>query len=93
MDRINEPLPLKPDSVVPPTFYLGAKLKKHTFQKSGREAWGLSATKYVREAVKNCETYVWSNLPDYFLVKRAENPFPVDYSPDEDVSALGPRRG
>ena len=87
MDRINKHLPLKPDSVGPPTFYLGAKLKKHTF-KSGRQAWGLSASKYVQEAVKNCQAYVSSNLPDYFLVKKAENPFPVEYSPDDDVSPL-----
>eukprot|EP00956_Cyclotella_meneghiniana_P037436 scaffold138766_cov37-Cyclotella_meneghiniana.AAC.1 len=31
---------------------------------------------------------VSSNLPDYFLVKKAENPFPVEYSPDDDVSPL-----
>eukprot|EP00956_Cyclotella_meneghiniana_P028509 scaffold66582_cov38-Cyclotella_meneghiniana.AAC.3 len=71
MDRINKHLPLKPDSVGPLTFYLGAKLKKHTF-KSGRQAWGLivlpsTSTKQLRTA---------------------ENPFPVEYSPDNDVSPL-----
>eukprot|EP00804_Cyclotella_cryptica_P011569 CCRYP_012075-RA/>CCRYP_012075-RA protein AED:0.42 eAED:0.45 QI:0/0/0/1/0/0/2/0/162 len=32
MDRINSFLPLKPDSVGPPEMYLGAKLKRKTFE-------------------------------------------------------------
>jgi hypothetical protein len=40
-------------------------------------------------AVKNCEAYLKDKLNgNYSLPKRAEYPFPYDYSPDEDVSLL-----
>eukprot|EP00956_Cyclotella_meneghiniana_P027178 scaffold60433_cov44-Cyclotella_meneghiniana.AAC.4 len=86
MDQVNEHLPLKPDSIGPPKFYLGAKLSKVEYEGDGSHAWALSPTKYVREAVKNVETYLQDKLQDYYLVKDAPNPFPVDYSPDDDVS-------
>jgi hypothetical protein len=60
MDKINGFLPLKPDSVGPPEMYLGAKLKKKTFE-DGTLAWRLSPAKYVQQAVKNVETYLKSN--------------------------------
>lgn len=85
MDKVNAHLPLKPDSVGPPKFYLGAKLSKMEFPDKSH-AWALSPTKYIREAVKNVETYLQENLQEYYLVKEAANPFPVEYSPDDDVS-------
>eukprot|EP00804_Cyclotella_cryptica_P019304 CCRYP_006183-RA/>CCRYP_006183-RA protein AED:0.20 eAED:0.20 QI:0/0/0/1/0/0/5/0/657 len=88
MDRINSFLPLKPDSVGPPEMYLGAKLRKKTFE-DGTTAWGLSPAKYIQQAVQNVETYLKSNLEGrYSLPKRGENPFPVDYAPEEDVTPL-----
>jgi histone deacetylase 1/2 len=88
MDKINGYLPLKEDSVGPPEFYLGAKLRKHTFD-DGSSCWGLSPAKYVQQAVKNCETYLQEKLDGkYSLPKRAENPFPTEYRPEEDVSEL-----
>ena len=78
MDKINSFLPLKPDSVGPPEMYLGAKLKKKKFQ-DGTSAWGLSPSKYIKQAVRNVETYLKNNLDGrYKLPKRGENPFPVD---------------
>jgi hypothetical protein len=88
LDRINEYLPLKADSVGPPEFYLGAKLKKKEFYDK-TTAWGLSPAKYVQAAVKNCEAYLKDKLNgNYSLPKKAENPFPYEYNPDEDVSPL-----
>ena len=88
MDRINSFLPLKPDSVGPPEMYLGAKLKKKTF-KDGTSAWGLSPAKYVQQAVTNVEAYLSKNLSGRFAMpKKAANPFPYDYAPEEDVSPL-----
>jgi hypothetical protein len=40
MDKINSFLPLKPDSISMPEMYLGAKLKRKTFD-DGTLAWGL----------------------------------------------------
>eukprot|EP00804_Cyclotella_cryptica_P031314 CCRYP_011111-RB/>CCRYP_011111-RB protein AED:0.34 eAED:0.34 QI:0/0/0/1/0.5/0.33/3/0/356 len=88
MDRINSFLPLKPDLVGPPEMYLGAKLRKKTFE-DGTMAWGLSPAKYIQQAVRNVETYLKSNLEGrYSLPTRGENPFPVDYAPEEDVTPL-----
>ncbi|KAL7475938.1 hypothetical protein ACHAW6_001835 [Cyclotella cf. meneghiniana] len=88
MDKIDSILTLKPDSMGPPEMYLGAKLKKKTFEDS-TVAWGLSPLKYVQQAVRNIETFLKSNLDGrYSLPKRAKNSFPCDYAPDEDVSLL-----
>ena len=88
MDKIKSFLPLKPDSVGPPEMYLGAKLKKKTFE-DGTLAWGLSLAKYVQQSAKNVETYLVKNLDGrYSLPKWANNPFPCDYAPKEDVSPL-----
>eukprot|EP00804_Cyclotella_cryptica_P020242 CCRYP_010924-RA/>CCRYP_010924-RA protein AED:0.27 eAED:0.27 QI:0/0/0/1/1/1/2/0/495 len=88
MDKINSFLPLKLDSVGLPEMYLGAKLRKKTFE-DGTTVWGLSPAKYVQQAVRNVKTYLKSNLEGrYSLPKRGENPFPVDYAPEEDVTPL-----
>ena len=50
---------------------------------------GTESLKYVQQAVRNVETFLKTNLDGRFsLPKRAENPFPCDYAPDEDVSPL-----
>jgi hypothetical protein len=77
-------MPLKPSSVGDPDVYLGAKLRQ-TCLPNGVWAWGLSPSKYVAQAVKNCQTHLTDNLHDrYRLPLRADNPFPVDYAPEMD---------
>ena len=45
--------------------------------------------KYVQQAVRNVKTFLKNNLNGrYALPKRAKNPFPCDYVPNEDVSLL-----
>ena len=59
-----------------------------TFE-DGTTAWGLSPAKYVQQAVKNVETYLKNNLDGrYSLPKRGDNPFPVNYAPEEVVTPL-----
>ena len=88
MEKIDSFLPLKPDLIGPPEIYLGANPKTKTFE-DGTVAWGLSPLKYVQQAVRNVETFLKTNLDGrYSLPKRAKNPFPCDYAPDEDVSLL-----
>ena len=84
--RLNEYLPLKPSSVGDPDIYLGARLAK-TKLANGVWEWGLSPSRYVHQAVKNCA----SHLPDKFdrkyrLPKRADNPFPTEYYPETNVT-------
>ncbi len=86
LTQINRYLPLKPTSVGDPDIYLGAKLKE-TQLPNGIFAWGMSPSKYVNQAVKNCQTHLTAKLNDkYKILTRADNPFPTNYCPDTDVT-------
>ena len=86
LDRINKCLPLKPTSVGDPDIYLGAKLRE-TQLPNGIWAWGLSPSKYVNQAVVNCQTHLTEKLGGiYRIPAKAANPFPEKYSPDTDTS-------
>jgi hypothetical protein len=86
LDRINKYLPLKPTSVGDPDIYLGAKLKE-TQLPNGIWAWGLSPSKYVNQAVQNCQTHLTQKLDGrYRIPAKADNPFACDYCPDTDVT-------
>ena len=88
MGEINKYLPLKPSSVGDPDTYLGAKLKE-TILPNGVMVWGLSPSKYVVQAVKNCQLHLTEKLAGkYSIPARADNPFPVDYDPSTDQSDL-----
>ena len=88
MHMINSFLPLKHDLVGLSEMYLGAKLKRKTFQ-DGTLAWGLPPPKYAQQAVRNVETYPTNNLEERFsLPKQGDNPFPCDYGPKEDGAQL-----
>jgi hypothetical protein len=86
LNQINGYLPLKPTSVGDPDIYLGAKLKE-TRLPNGIYPWGLSPSKYVNQAVKNCQTHLTEKLNNkYKIPTRADNPFITDYCADTDVS-------
>jgi hypothetical protein len=81
MNEINSYLPLKPSSMGDLDIYLGAKLKQ-TQLPNGVMAWGLSPSKYIVQAVKNCQLHLTEKLNEKYLIPaRADNPFPVDYDP------------
>ncbi len=65
LDKINGYMPLKPSSVGDPDIYLGAKLR-WTCLKNGVWAWGLSSSKYVAQAVKNCEQHFFEKLSNCY---------------------------
>ena len=48
---------MKADSIGDPDIYLGAKLRTITLS-NGVEAWGMSPSKYVQEAVRNIQEYL-----------------------------------
>jgi hypothetical protein len=51
--------------------------------------WGLSPSKYVVQAVKNCQLHLTEKLAwRYSIPARADNPFPVDYDPSTDLSDI-----
>ena len=69
-----------------PDIYLSEKLKE-TRLPNGIYTWGLSPSKYVNQAVKNCQTHLTEKLNDrYKILTRADNPFPMGYCIDTDVS-------
>jgi hypothetical protein len=50
-------------------------------------AWGHSPSKYVTQAVKNCEKHLTNKLNSHFqLPQRAHNLFPYNYCPELDFS-------
>jgi hypothetical protein len=45
-------------------------------------AWGLSPSKYIVQAVKNCQLHLTDKLNGkHSIPARVNNPFPVDYGP------------
>ena len=75
---------MKPNSIGSPDIYLGTKLKK-TRLENGVEAWGMSPSKYVQEAVRNVEEQLKKGSKPG-LSKRASTPLPAGYVPELDVS-------
>ncbi len=67
MSEINSYLPLKPSSVGDPDIYLGAKLKQ-TQLPNWVMAWGLSPSKYVVQAVKNCQVHLTAKLNGKYFI-------------------------
>jgi hypothetical protein len=88
MNEINGYLPLKSSSVGDPDIYLGTKLKQIQLP-NGVMVWGLSPSKYVVQAVKNCQLHLTDKLNGkYWTPVRADDPFPVDYSLSTDLSDI-----
>jgi hypothetical protein len=86
LNSINGYMPLKPSLIGDPDIYLGAKLKM-TQLENGVWAWGLSPSKYVTQAIKNCAKHPTGKLNNHFhLPQQADNLFPYDYCPELDLS-------
>ena len=81
--KLNKYFKLKPDSIHPPDDYLGTKIRLTTLP-NGKKAWGQSSSHYVREAVKNVES--WMSKEGYHFSKRADTPMSSSYRPELDVS-------
>jgi hypothetical protein len=90
LSHIDKYFKMKPGSIMEPTFYLGAKLKK-TVMPNGVAAWGMSSSKYVQAAVQNVQEYLKNN-GDMKLKKKASAPFEATYRAEIDESpVLGPK--
>jgi hypothetical protein len=87
--HIDKYFKMKPGSIMEPTFYLGAKLKK-TVMPTGVVDWGMRSSKYVQAAVQNVQEYLKEN-GDRKLKKKASAPFEETYRAAIDESpVLGP---
>ena len=76
---------MKAGSIGDPDIDLGAKVKPMKMN-NGVTAWAISPSKYVNEAVNNCEKWIQENMPAHKHSSRATNPFPTDYDPDLDTT-------
>jgi hypothetical protein len=86
LQSINGFMKLKPDSIGEPDIYLGAKLKQVELD-NDVFCWSLSPSKYVQEAVKNCENHINGNYEGrYEMKKLAPNPFALGCDPDMDTT-------
>ena len=83
IDRINKYFQIKPESIGKPDIYLGSKIVEAA-NEHGQHVWGMSASHYVKESVANVEK--WLAERGLKLPKGQENPFPVSYRPELDVS-------
>jgi hypothetical protein len=75
---------LKPDSLGPPTRYLGANISKYQLE-DGRESWCMSARDYVKNAIKNVEEELFKENHTG-LKSKVDRPTPAGYRPEVDVS-------
>ena len=78
---------MKKGSIGDPDFYLGAKIKPMRMP-NGVTSWSMSSSKYIQEALRNCEKYLKDKCEGRTLTKRATNPFPTKYDPDLDETEL-----
>ena len=84
-DELDRYFQMKPGSVGDPDIYLGAKLWKIQLE-NGVEAWSMSSSKYVQDAVKNAKTYLQENYDGQTMPKRVSSPWPCDYTSELDDS-------
>ncbi|KAG7369945.1 reverse transcriptase RNA-dependent DNA polymerase [Nitzschia inconspicua] len=82
LQKIDYYFKMKEGSMGDPDIYLGSKIRKVTLP-NRVEAWMLSPTRYVMEAVKNVERYLEKEYGQK-LPKRVSGPFPTDYRPEID---------
>ena len=83
--KIDNFFTMKKGSVGDPDVYLGAKVKRMKIP-NGVQAWALSSSKYVQEAVRKVENYLRDELSGRTLRKRATTPFMSEYDPDMDMT-------
>ena len=83
LNKLGKYFTLKPSSVGTPNLYLGAKMAKITLP-NGVSAWGLSASKYVQESVRNVEKEL--NKRNVSLAKNINAPIITGYQPEIDMT-------
>jgi hypothetical protein len=88
LDDVNLFFHLKPESVGHPNIYLGSKVSKAKLA-NGIKCWCNSSCQYVKEAIKNMETYL-RETNGRILSSKTRSPMETNYRPELDVSpALG----
>jgi hypothetical protein len=84
LKKLDHYFQMKPGSIGDPDIYLGNKLRP-TILESGVIAWGLSSSKYVKEAIANVERYLATNTIGKGL-KKVKTSWPSGYEAELDSS-------
>jgi hypothetical protein len=74
---------VKPDSIGPPSVYLGANIQKIPSKINGKDCWGASAEQYVRNAVNNVKAKMKED--GYRFNKKLSD---INYSPQQPFSSI-----
>jgi hypothetical protein len=90
IEHISQHVKLKPDSIQPPTMYLGANVAQCTILDGDasvpiKQVWMTSAQEYIQRAAKEVERELKASGA-YNLPKKAETPFSHRYRPELDIS-------
>ena len=85
LNKIDKFFKMKAGSIGDPDIYLRVTVKQMKMN-NGVTAWAISPSKFVNEAVNNCEKWIQENMPEHKHSSRATNPFPTDYDPDLGIT-------
>ena len=85
LKKLDQYFQMKPGTIDDPDIYLGNRLKP-VILNDGVIAWGMSSSKYVREAIANVERYLQDKMQDKKLKKKATGPWPPGYEAELDTS-------
>jgi hypothetical protein len=77
---------LKPELVGHPIIYVGSKVSKARLQ-NGVECWCNSSCQYIKEAIKNTETYLHKHNGK-LLESKTRSPMEINYRPELDVTPI-----
>ena len=86
MEDIKSSYLVKPDSIGPPSIYLGANILKIKSKIPGKECWASSAEQYVTEAVKNVKKRMKED--GFEFNKKLSD---INYSPKQPFSSVSYR--
>ena len=81
--NIDQHFKLKPDSIGPPSTYLGATVSRFTLP-DGKECWAMGSEQYVKEALRNVED--WLSERGAKLKPKVTCVLPSGYRPELDVT-------
>lgn len=86
LQEMNRHFLLKPDSIGPPTRYLGATISEYFVPGDNRPKWAIGSEEYVKEAVRVIKS--WLEKRGMFLKSKASGVLPSGYRPELEASPL-----
>lgn len=86
MAKLDQHYLIKPESIGPPTRYLGAKIGRFTIEGDDNVKWTMSSEEYLKNQIKELEK--WLHKHGMKLKTRAPSILPSNYKPELDNTEL-----